>query len=160
MICLGKKKIGHASWFKLYADQHGAIFEAVTDDCAGKAVKAALRYLKTGTLPDDLQGAELVVFASLKQSADDAIADYNRKSAGGKVGNKKRWSETVSDGIGDRYSAIHSDHMVSLGIEKKEDRYLLSEDNASVPAYESGEQPQSELLYDPTIKRHYRKESP
>ena len=119
---MGKKKVGHASWFKLYSERHGEILNVVSDECAGKAVKAALNYLKTGMPPDNLQGVELVVFTSLKQSADEAIADYQKKSVGGKAGNERRWRGETQTGIGERYPAIPSDRMVSHGIEKKEDK--------------------------------------
>lgn len=118
---VAKKKIGHASWFKLYLN-HGPVLNAVSDEDAGRAIKAALRYLETGQPPSEIESAPGIVFAALKPSIDEAIDDYRRKSEGGKAGNNKRWGKEVSDGIGVRYPAIPSDRMVSDGIEKIEDR--------------------------------------
>ena len=95
---VAKKKIGHASWFKLYLN-HGPVLNAVSDEDAGRAIKAALRYLETGQPPSEIDSAPGIVFAALKPSIDEAIDDYRRKSEGGKAGNNKRWGKEVSDGI-------------------------------------------------------------
>lgn len=95
---------------------------AVSDEDAGRAIKAALHYLETGQPPSEINSTSGIVFAALKPAIDEAIADYQRKSEGGKAGNTKRWGGKVSDGIGERYSAILSDRLVSDGIEKIEDR--------------------------------------
>lgn len=147
---VGKKSLGHAAWFKLYANQHGAVLNAVSDADAGHAVKAALRYLETGTLPTGLQGPVAVVFAALRPSVDEAALDYRRKSEGGKAGNRKRWQGLAPAGIGVRHQPIPSDRMVSHGIEKIEDR-RNNTDASAVPGLGAGEQQNAykDLFLDP-----------
>ena len=86
---MAKKRAGRASWFKLFLHQK-ALIDAVPDEAAGKALKAALSYFDTGEIPI-LGPLENAVFSSLKQYADESIQDYQKFSAAGKQGNEKRW---------------------------------------------------------------------
>lgn len=135
---VGKKSLGHAAWFKLYANQHGAVLDAVSDADAGQAVKAALKYLETGIPPNDLQGCVAVVFAALRPSVEEADRDYRRKSEGGKAGNRKRWQDSKLSGIGVRYQPTSSDRMVSHGIEKIEDRGIYPSKGDISPNIQDG----------------------
>lgn len=93
---MARKKEGRPSWFKMFLHQK-ALIDAVPDEVAGKALKAALQYFETreeGNL-DPLSSA---VFASIKPYIDESFDDYQRSSDAGKAGNEKRWSKKVSGG--------------------------------------------------------------
>ena len=136
---VGKKKTGHASWFKVFLN-HQAIFDAVPEECVGRAIKAALKYLETGESPSGLDDKSSIVFAALKPSADASIKSYEKASEAGKKGNETRWKpHEVSGGDTTRYGAIPGDRVVSGGIEKIEDRRNNTGASAA-PALGGGEQ--------------------
>ena len=82
------KKSKRPSWFKLWL-HHKALIDAVPDEVAGRAVKAALGYFSTGELVP-LGEIETVVFASLKSDIDDALADYLRDVENGRKGGRPK----------------------------------------------------------------------
>ena len=88
---MGKNKTGRPSWFKLFL-HHKSLIEAVPDEVAGKAIKAALRYFDTGEVIDldSLAGA---VFAALKPHVDEAFEDFLRSVDTGRAGGQKRWGK-------------------------------------------------------------------
>lgn len=94
------KKSKRPSWFKLWL-HHKPLFEAVPDDVAGRAVKAALQYFATGEVIQ-LDQLETVVFTSLKADIDDAHADYLRDVENGRKGGRPKTSDekkpTVKEG--------------------------------------------------------------
>ena len=73
---MGRNKIGRPVWFKLFL-HHKSLIDAVPDEVAGKALKAALRYFDTGEAAelDSLAGA---VYAALKPDIDKAFEDCRR----------------------------------------------------------------------------------
>ena len=81
----GKKR---PSWFKLWL-HHKPLIDAVPDEVAGRAVKAALHYFATGELAQ-LEQLETIVFSSIKADIDDACADYQRDVANGKKGGRPK----------------------------------------------------------------------
>ena len=85
------KKPKRASWFKLWL-HHKPLIDAVPDDVAGRAVKAALNYFATGDVVQ-LGQLETVVFASIKSDIDDAHADYQRDVENGKKGGRPKLAE-------------------------------------------------------------------
>ena len=91
---VGKKREGRASWFKIFLHQQ-ALIDAVPDECAGKAIKAAMSYFRTGQEPD-LAPLEKAVFSSFKQYIDESVQDYIKFSEAGQKGNNKRWGNEVS----------------------------------------------------------------
>ena len=91
---MGKKREGRASWFKIFLHQQ-ALIDAVPDECAGKALKAAMSYFRTGQEPD-LAPLEKAVFSSFKQYIDESVQDYIKFSEAGQKGNNKRWGNEVS----------------------------------------------------------------
>lgn len=105
---MGKNKMGRPSWFKLFL-YHKSLIEAVPDEVAGKAIKAALRYFDTGEVAelDSLAGA---VFAALKPHIDEAFDDFRRSVDTGRAGGQKRWSKEGAKGdrppIGPLYHPI------------------------------------------------------
>lgn len=105
---MGKSRIGRPSWFKLFL-HHKSLIEAVPDEVAGKALKAALRYFDTGEVAelDPLAGA---VFAALKPHIDEAFEDFRRSVDTGRAGGQKRWGKEGTKGdrppIGPLYHPI------------------------------------------------------
>lgn len=100
---MGKNKTGRPSWFKLFL-HHKSLIEAVPDEVAGKAIKAALRYFDTGEVAelDSLAGA---VFAALKPDVDSAFADFQATSEKNRQNIQKRWANR---GIPSDTSGYHS----------------------------------------------------
>lgn len=88
---LSRKKAKRPTWFKLWLNQKPLI-DAVPDEFAGKALKAAYQYFDTGEVPelDQLSG---VVFAVLKSQVDKAIEDYNISVESGRAGAMERWGK-------------------------------------------------------------------
>jgi len=89
---MGKSKIGRPSWFKLFL-HHKALIDAVSDEVAGRALKAALHYFDTGEVAelDSLTGA---VFAALKPHIDEAFEDFQATSEKNRQNIKKRWANS------------------------------------------------------------------
>ena len=85
------RKSKKPSWFKLFL-HHKSLIDAVPDEVAGKALKAALRYFDTGEVTelDPLAGA---VFAALKPHIDEAFEDFRRSVDTGRAGGQKRWGK-------------------------------------------------------------------
>ena len=108
------KKSKKPSWFKLWL-HHRPLIDAVPDEVAGRALKAALHYFATGEVMH-LGQLETVVFASIKSDIDDANADYQRDVENGKKGGRPKLAKeekppvkegnppmpTVTEGEGDR----------------------------------------------------------
>lgn len=82
---MGKKNQG-PSWFKMWL-HHRPLIDAVPDDVAGRAVKAAMKYFATGEIAQ-LGQLEMVVFNTIKSNVDEAISDYQRDVENGKKGGR------------------------------------------------------------------------
>ena len=63
-------------WFKLTLHQKPLI-DAVSDEVAGKALKAAMTYFQDRT-QIELDPLTMAVYSVLKSSADDALAGYDK----------------------------------------------------------------------------------
>ena len=118
------KKPKRPSWFKLWLNQKPLI-DAVPDEVAGSALKAAYHYFDTGEVPelDSLAGA---VFAVLKSQIDEAISNYNVSVEAGTAGANKRWGKESQN--------IDSPTIAPLSYpigEDTEDRSKKIEDNIS-----------------------------
>lgn len=85
------KKSKRPSWFKLWL-HHKPLIDAVSDDVAGRAVKAALNYFANGEIAQMGQ-LEMVVFASIKSDIDEAHSDYLRDVENGKKGGRPKMNE-------------------------------------------------------------------
>ena len=86
---MAKNKEGRPSWFKAFCNQRSTV-EAVSDEAAGRAIKAAFRYMDTREMPE-LDPVANVVFASFREHIDEAYHDYEVSSRAGQMGNSKRW---------------------------------------------------------------------
>lgn len=78
-----------ADWFPVYLDQRQYIGK-VDDATAGRVLKAALDYLATGELVP-LNPVEDILFTAFKDSIDDAIVRFQRKSKANAENAQKRW---------------------------------------------------------------------
>lgn len=65
-------------WFKLYG-RDADILEGAKSKDVGDAVKAAVRYLNSGQLPEQMTTVQTLIFSKLRTSVDDAVADYKAK---------------------------------------------------------------------------------
>ena len=82
------KKSKRPSWFKLWL-HHKPLMDAVPDDVAGRAVKAALNYFATGEVTQ-LGQLEMAVFFAIKSDVDEAYSDYKRDVDNGKKGGRPK----------------------------------------------------------------------
>lgn len=73
------------SWFRVYASVKGAL-DIVSDEAAGKALKATLSYFETGEEPTDLSIEAKIIFGILKQGADDSLSEFQARVNDGKRG--------------------------------------------------------------------------
>ncbi len=80
------KKAQRPVWFKFWL-RHRALFDAVPDPVAGRALKAALHYFDTGQVPA-LDQLELVVFSAVRADIDEANSEYQRDVENGKKGGR------------------------------------------------------------------------
>lgn len=78
------------SWFKMFAHQK-AIIDSVSDEAAGKALKAAFAYFDDGDCPADLDPLAFAVFASIKPYIDESLENYQKAVESGRSGANKRW---------------------------------------------------------------------
>lgn len=118
------KKAKRPSWFKLWLNQKPLI-DAVPDDVAGRALKAAYQYFDSGEMVelDSLAGA---VFAVLKSQIDEAISNYNISVEAGTAGANKRWGKESQNS----YSPPIAPLCTPIG-GHTEDRRKKIEDNTS-----------------------------
>lgn len=84
-------RIKRAVWWKMHY-YYRLTVEQVSDEAAGQALKAALRYFDGEDVdPEQLPGDAKVVFGVMKSSIDDAINDYEKSVTDGKAGGLRRW---------------------------------------------------------------------
>lgn len=83
-------------WFKLFLHQK-TIIDAVPDEAAGKAIKAAMAYFSLGVAEPPVDPLAAVVFASLMDNVDQAVQDYLRDTQNGAKGGRPR-KPTVTGG--------------------------------------------------------------
>ena len=82
------KKEGRPAWFKMFLNQK-AIIDVVSDETAGKALKAAFQYFDTGEIVE-LDQSAFLVFSVIKPYIDESYEDYRRSVEAGKDGANKR----------------------------------------------------------------------
>lgn len=75
----------------MFYHQRAAI-ESVSDEDAGKGLKAAFRYFDGDPVfPEDLTQAAFVVFCVMRPYIDESKQDYAAAVENGKKGGDKRW---------------------------------------------------------------------
>lgn len=80
------RKTGRPSWFKMFGHAK-PIFDAMSDEDAGKVIKAALRYFDNREAPM-LGPTQYPAFCSIKNSIDECFEDYARDVANGQKGGR------------------------------------------------------------------------
>lgn len=91
------KKAQGPIWFKFWL-RHRPLFDAVPDDVAGRALKAALHYFATGQILP-LGQLELVVFSAIKVDIDETNSEYQRDVENGRKGGRpKKEKPSVREG--------------------------------------------------------------
>lgn len=96
------------SWFRVFLHQKSVV-DAVPDETAGKAFKAALKYFEDRTVLD-LDPLAAVVFAGLKSAIDESYSDFVSLSEKNRMNVMKRWNKnntTVYDRM--RPNTKHTD---------------------------------------------------
>lgn len=84
------KRAGRPSWFKFFLSIK-PLLDAVPDESAGKAIKAALAYFEDRTHEvSSLDPLALALFTTLKPYIDDSYDDFARSVESGKKGGRPR----------------------------------------------------------------------
>lgn len=143
---MGKNKTGRPSWFKLFL-HHKSLIEAVPDEVAGKAIKAALRYFDTGEVAelDSLAGA---VFAALKPDVDSAFADFQATSEKNRQNIQKRWANR---GIPSDTSGYHSLPTDTKNTEEEGEVEEEEEEEGEGECYRAGKPPKPARFSPPSV---------
>lgn len=86
-----------ATWFKMFL-RNKAVFDAVPDEAAGQAIKAALTYAETGEVPP-LEPLANVVFCAVRPSIDDSLREFEvireRNRENGRKGGRPKKPKTT-----------------------------------------------------------------
>ena len=108
------KKLGRPFWFKLDMSVKPLI-DAIPDENAGRAIKAALEYFETREpiTAGDSDPLTLAAFMAIKGSVDDAYAEYEERVENGKKGGRPPKSEKPPE--------TNTNHMVTEKEEEKEE---------------------------------------
>lgn len=112
-------------WFKLNLHQKPLI-DAVPDETAGKALKAAMAYFQNRE-QIELDPLATAVFSMLKASADEALDDYAKAVADGKKGGRPM----VTDGIPPLPTPTEED--IDIDKDKEEKKIGNKSDGADKP---------------------------
>lgn len=97
------KSSSRAAWFKMFL-HNKSLIDAVSDEAAGRALKAALHYFDTGELVE-LDALSKAVFAALKPYIDEAFADFQATSEKNRQNVRKRWA---NQGLSNDTNGYHS----------------------------------------------------
>ncbi len=82
-----------ATWWKMFYHQRAAI-ESVSNEDAGKGLKAAFRYFDGEDIrPEDLTQPAFTVFCVMRPYMDEAQHDYEASVKHGKDGANSRWGD-------------------------------------------------------------------
>ena len=84
---MGKTSGKKPTWFKMFSHQR-ALIDAVSDEAAGKALKAAFRYFDSNEIDDNMEPMVFAVFSTIKPYIDEAFQDYKRSVEYGRMGGK------------------------------------------------------------------------
>ena len=95
---MSKKKQSSPVWFRMFANLRPLV-EAVPDDAAGAALKAAFAYFVDGAEPKGLDTLALALFRAIRPSIDDSIRDYRQTVERGRKAVQTRWDTKAYKGI-------------------------------------------------------------
>ena len=68
-----------------------ALIDSVSDEIAGKALKACFAYFDNGEICD-MDPTVFAVFSAIKPYIDESFSDYQRSVDSGRAGAGKRWA--------------------------------------------------------------------
>ena len=89
VVSLAREK--RATWWKMFYHQRAAV-ESVSDDDAGKGLKAAFRYFDGEEVdPKSLTLAAFTVFCVMRPYIDESRKDYEASVQNGRKGASERW---------------------------------------------------------------------
>ena len=139
------KKLGRPFWFKLDMSVKPLI-DAIPDENAGRAIKAALEYFETREpiTAGDSDPLTLAAFLAMKGSVDNAYSEYEQRIENGKKGGKPSEKPPSAD----NHMVTTTNHMVTekeeekeADKEKDEDISLEGEDSflASLPFFQKSD---------------------
>ena len=77
------------TWFKLFLHQK-ALVCAVSDEVAGKAIKACFEYFDSGEVIE-MDSTTFAVFSAIKPYIDESYNDYWQSVENGRLGGNTRW---------------------------------------------------------------------
>ena len=81
------------TWWKMFYHQRAAI-ESVSNEDAGKGLKAAFRYFDGEQIePNELTQAAFTVFCVMRPYIDESKRDYEARVNDGRNGAKTRWGD-------------------------------------------------------------------
>lgn len=86
---MSKKK--RPSWFKMFSHQK-AIIDSVSDETAGKALKAAFAYFDNLEICN-MDSTVFAVFSTIKPYIDESYSDYQKQVDSGRAGAAIRWEK-------------------------------------------------------------------
>ena len=86
------KKLKRPAWFKMFLHQK-ALIDSVSDEVAGRALKAVFQYFETGEIRDGLDQLTFAVFASIKPDIDESFDDYRKSVEYGMQGADARYNK-------------------------------------------------------------------
>lgn len=122
------KKLGRPFWFKLDTSVKPLI-DAIPDENAGRAIKAALEYFETrqAVSSQDTDPLTLAAFLAMKVSVDNAYAEYEQRIENGKKGGKPtEGKKTVPSA--DNHMVTNTNHKVTEEEVEEEIEKELEED--------------------------------
>lgn len=83
------------SWYKMFVRLE-SVFEAASNEAAGRALKASFVYARTGTVPD-LDPVSMILFSSIRPSIDESAETFENISKRNRENIKKRWADTSKE---------------------------------------------------------------
>ena len=78
-------------WFKMFL-RHKALFEALSDEDAGVAIKAVMDYFESGQIERDVPPAVNVLVCAIKPDIDECADIYATRCENGKLGGRPKRS--------------------------------------------------------------------
>ena len=86
-------KENRPAWFKMFRHQR-ALVDSVSDETAGKALKAVFQYFDDGTVPE-LDPLAFAVFASVKPYVDESFKDFRARQTNGAKGGAPKGNQNA-----------------------------------------------------------------
>lgn len=82
------------SWFKMFLHQK-ALIDSVSDEVAGKALKACFAYFYSGDTTTVMDPLVFAVFSSIKPYIDESWNDYRERQERGRKGGAPKGNQNA-----------------------------------------------------------------